>query len=196
MRKGRLEAFSDGVIAIVITVMVFDIKAPTDASWTGLAQVLPSIATYVMSFLYLGIYWNNHHHVFQVTERVNGTILWTNLHLLFWLSLLPFATNWMRATEFSSLPTTTYGMILLSAAIAYKLLQTSIIRFQGKDSCLAKAVGTDWKGKLSLLVYGIALIIAVFQPMAAVGIYAVVAVLWTIPDRRIEKLFQPDSPST
>ncbi|QDT60559.1 hypothetical protein SV7mr_30830 [Stieleria bergensis] len=190
MKKGRLEAFSDGVIAIVITVMVFDIKAPSDTSWTGLAEVLPSIATYVMSFLYLGIYWNNHHHMLQVTDRINGTILWTNLHLLFWLSLLPFGTNWMRASEFSPLPTATYGTILLFAAVAYKLLQTSIIRFQGADSRLANAVGTDWKGKLSLVVYGAAMVVAVYEPLAAVAIYAIVAVLWTIPDRRIEKLFE------
>ena len=190
MNKNRLEAFSDGVIAIIITIMVFDIKAPSDSSWVGLAEVVPSILTYVMSFLYLGIYWNNHHHMLQVTDRISGTVLWANMHLLFWLTLLPPSTSWMRTSNFAPLPTATYGVVLLFAAAAYRLLESSIINLQGENSRLKEAIGKNWKGNVSLGLYFSAVVLANFYPLAAVAMYSLIAVTWAVPDRRIERLFK------
>ncbi len=190
MNKNRLEAFSDGVIAIIITILVFDIKAPNDSSWVGLSDIVPAILTYILSFLYLGIYWNNHHHMLQVTDRVSGTVLWANLHLLFWLSLLPPATSWMRTSNFASLPTASYGVVLLFAGAAYLLLETSIIRVQGENSRLKKAIGASWKGTVSVGMYVAAIALAAFYPPAAVLLYLLTAVVWMVPDRRIEGLFK------
>ena len=186
MNRGRMEAFSDGVIAILITIMVFDIKPPAGADWDALISLVPILLTYLMSFLYLGTYWSNHHHMLQMTERVNGAILWANLHLLFWLSLLPFTTHWIRSSEFSSLPTAVYGVVLLFSALSYFILQHTIIRFQGQGSRLAAAVGTDFKGKLSLNAFLAGVGLAFLSTPLSLIIYASVALLWLVPDRRIE----------
>jgi uncharacterized membrane protein len=186
MGKGRLEAFSDGVIAIIITIMVLEMKVPHEANLAALRPLIPVLLSYALSFLYLGIYWNNHHHMLHVTRRVDGAILWANLHLLFWLSLLPFATAWMGENHFAHTPTTTYGVVLLLASIAYYILQTLIIRREGSDSVLAQAVGRDWKGKASPVLYGIAIIASLFSEWIAQALYVVVAVLWLVPDSRIE----------
>lgn len=187
MSKSRLEAFSDGVIAILITIMVFEIKAPDGADLAALMTVVPSLLTFLLSFLYLGIYWNNHHHMLQLTNRINGAVLWANLHLLFWLSLLPFVTGWLNRSEFSRLPVALYGMVLLFAAIAYFILQSTIIRAEGRDSRLKVAVGSDLKGKTSLAAYIVGLLIAWQLPTASIVIYSVVALMWFIPDKRIER---------
>lgn len=186
MGKGRMEAFSDGVIAILITIMVFDLKAPSGSDFASLIAVVPATLTYLLSFLYLGIYWNNHHHMWQLASRVNGRILWANLHLLFWLSLVPFATSWMRASQFASLPVAVYGGILLLSALAWSLLQATIIANQGKDSTLRDAVGSDWKGKGSLLLYLVAVGLAFVLPWVSICIYGIVALMWLIPDTRFE----------
>ncbi len=183
MTTGRMEAFSDGVIAILITIMVLDLKVPQEGvSWESLRPLLPTLVTYVLSYFYLGIYWNNHHHMLQSTERVNGRILWANLHLLFWLSLIPFATGWMGVSHFSPLPTALYGIILLCAAIGYWILQAAIIGDQGPASKLRDAVGMDVKGKGSIAAYLLSVAIAFYYPMAAVLIFALVAAIWIIPD--------------
>ncbi|HEX8088827.1 MAG TPA: TMEM175 family protein [Blastocatellia bacterium] len=186
MDTSRLEAFSDGVIAILITIMVLELKIPRGADLQALHPLLPIFLTYVLSFVFLGIYWNNHHHMLRVTEKINGKILWANLHLLFWLSLVPFVTGWMGENHFASLPTAVYGVVLLMAAIAYTILQTVIIAQEGADSVLAKAVGKDNKGKLSMVLYAAAIPSAFIHQWISDAIYIFVALVWLIPDRRIE----------
>ncbi len=187
MQKNRMEAFSDGVLAIIITIMVLEMKVPHSNELAALKPVLPIFLSYVLSFVYVGIYWNNHHHLLNATHHVSGGILWANLHLLFWLSLFPFCTGWMGENHLTSTPTATYGFVLLMAACAYWLLQRAIIRQQGRESLLAKAIGTDWKGKVSPALYLAASPLAFVSPWLANGIYVVVAVLWFVPDRRIER---------
>ncbi len=186
MGKGRLEAFSDGVIAIIITIMVLEMKVPHGESFAVLRPLLPVFLSYVLSFLYVGIYWNNHHHMLHVTTHVTGSILWANLNLLFWLSLFPFATGWMGENHFALPPSAVYGFVLLMAGIAYFILQQAIIASQGPSSVLRKAIGSDWKGKLSPLLYVAGIVSSLFSAWAAQAIYVFVAVLWLIPDRRIE----------
>ena len=188
MRTGRLEAFSDGVIAIVITVMVLELKAPSGVDFASLRPMIPMLLAYVLSFVYLGIYWSNHHHMLQATETVTGGILWANLHLLFWLSLVPVTTEWLDSSHAAPVPTAVYGMVLLMAAIAYWLLQQCIIAMQGSASLLREAVRTDWKGKASPLLYLLAIVSALRSPSVSLGIYALVALMWLVPDRRIEKV--------
>jgi uncharacterized membrane protein len=187
MSKGRLEAFSDGVIAILITIMVLELKVPHDSGeWQALRPLIPEFLTYVLSFVFLGIYWNNHHHMLHMTSRINGKILWANLHLLFWLSLVPWATGWMGENHFASLPTALYGVVLLAAGVAFLILQNTIIADQGPDSRLRAAVGGDVKGKLSALLYATAIPLAFYQRWAAGAIYVAVALIWLVPDPRIE----------
>jgi len=186
MSKTRVEAFSDGVIAILITIMVLELKIPHGDSIRALAPIVPAFLTYVLSYVYLGIYWNNHHHMFHATTRINGKILWANLHLLFWLSLVPFVTGWMGENHFAATPTAVYGGVLLAAAIAYFLLQSVIIADQGRDSKLAAAVGQDLKGKISPILYAVAIPLAFVREWAADAIYVAVALMWLVPDRRIE----------
>jgi uncharacterized membrane protein len=190
MGKARLEAFSDGVIAILITIMVLELKVPHGEDFAALAPMLPVFLCYVLSFVYLGIYWNNHHHMLHTCNRVTGPILWANLHLLFWLSLIPFATGWMGENHFASAPTALYGVVLLMAAIAYWTLQQLIIASQGSDSLLRRAVGSDWKGKASPLLYLLAIIAAFWSQRIAQGLYVLVALIWLVPDRRIERVLQ------
>lgn len=185
--KNRLEAFSDAVIAIIMTIMVLEIKVQHGSKLAALQVLVPVFLTYVLSFIYLAIYWNNHHHMLHVAEKVNGKILWANMHLLFWLSLLPFVTGWMGENHFTPVPTMLYGIVLLLAAIAYFILQQTIIASQGKNSVLAKALGKDLKGKSSPLLYLLGIIIAPFVPWAAVVIYTIVALMWLVPDSRIER---------
>jgi len=187
MKTTRLEAFSDGVLAIIITIMVLELKVPHAIELAALKPVLPVLLSYVLSFIYLGIYWNNHHHLFQATEQVSGGILWANLHLLFWLSLFPFTTAWMGENHLATIPTAIYGFVLLMAAIAYYVLERAIIAKEGRDSLLAQAIGRDWKGKLSPVLYFAAIPLAFASPWIAGGIYVFVALLWLIPDRRIER---------
>lgn len=188
MGKGRLEAFSDGVIAIIITIMVLELKVPHDASIAALAPLIPVFLSYVLSFVYVGIYWNNHHHMLHVSKNVTGSILWANLHLLFWLSLFPFATGWMGENHFAAAPSAFYGVVLLMAAVAYWILQQLIIASQGHDSLLKRAVGSDWKGKLSPLIYAIAIPTAFWSQALSQGLYVLVALIWLVPDRRIENI--------
>ena len=193
MGKNRLEAFSDGVLAIIITIMVLELGAPHGDSISDLLPLLPTFLSYVLSFLYVGIYWNNHHHLLHTVHPVTGSILWANLNLLFWLSLFPFATAWMGETRFAPWPALTYGVVLLMAAIAYEILQARIVATEGKQSALAQAVGQDWKGKASLTCYLVAIGTALFWPWLAHILYVVVALLWLIPDRRIERVLRaPD----
>ena len=187
MKTTRLEAFSDGVLAIIITIMVLELKVPHAVELAALQPVLPVLLSYVLSFIYLGIYWNNHHHLFQATEEVSGGILWANLHLLFWLSLFPFTTAWMGENHLAAIPTAIYGFVLLMAAIAYYVLQRTIIAKEGRESLLAQAVGRDWKGKLSPLLYLAAIPLAFVSPWIAGGLYVFAALLWLIPDPRIER---------
>ena len=186
MNTARLEAFSDGVIAILITIMVLELRVPHGADWESLRPLIPIFLNYVLSFIYLGIYWSNHHHMLQATDRINGKILWANLHLLFWLSLVPFVTGWMGENHFAPLPTAVYGAVLLLAAIAYTILQSMIVAQQGTESKLGAAVGKDKKGKLSMLLYAAAIPLAFINQWVADGIYVFVALTWLIPDRRIE----------
>jgi uncharacterized membrane protein len=188
MGKGRLEAFSDGVLAIIITIMVLELKVPHDASPGALVPLIPVFLSYVLSFVYVGIYWNNHHHMLHATHRVTGRILWANLHLLFWLSLFPFASGWMGENHFASRPAALYGIVLLMAAIAYWILQQAIIAAEGAGSILKGAVGSDWKGKLSPFFYVTAIFSTFRAPWLAEAIYVAVALLWLIPDRRIERV--------
>jgi len=188
MEKNRLEAFSDGVLAIIITIMVLELKVPSGSDIAVLKPLLPVFLTYALSFIYLGIYWNNHHHLLKAAGRVNGAMMWANLHLLFWLSLFPFVTGWMGENHFTTVPTAVYGTVLLLAAIAYYILQSVIIAGQGCDSKLAAAIGRDFKGKLSPILYAIAVAAALFRPWISCGLYVLVALLWLIPDRRIERL--------
>jgi len=187
--KSRLEAFSDGVIAILITILVLELKVPHSPAFSALVPLVPVFLAYVMSFIYLGIYWNNHHHMLHVTTHIDGRILWANLHLLFWLSLIPFVTGWMGENHFAAVPTAVYGVILLCAALAYTLLQAAIIAKQGPGSKLAAAVGNDLKGKISVVLYAAAIGLAFVQELIADAIYALVALMWLIPDRRIELRF-------
>src|SRR6476620_1040103 len=187
MDKGRLEAFSDGVIAIIITIMVLEMKVPHGDRLQDLAPLLPVFLSYVLSFLYVGIYWNHHHHILHACTAVTGGTLWANLHLLFWLSLFPFATGWMGQNHFAAAPTALYGLVLLMAAIAYYVLEQTIIRAQGPDSMLKQAVGRDWKGVVSLVLYLVAIVVALGSPRIADAVFVAVALLWLIPDRRIEK---------
>src|SRR5579859_1665314 len=188
MPKGRLEAFSDGVIAIIITIMVLEMRVPRGEGVQALRPLLPIFLSYVLSFAYVGIYWNNHHHMLQASRRVTGAMLWANLHLLFWLSLFPFATGWMGENHFAMAPTVLYGLVLLMAAIAYYLLQQTIIRAQGEDSILKKAIGRDWKGKLSPILYLVAIVATLRSPWISQAVYAAAALIWLIPDRRIESV--------
>jgi uncharacterized membrane protein len=185
MGKGRLEAFSDGVLAIIITIMVLEMKVPHGENLEALLPLLPVFLSYVLSFVYLGIYWNNHHHMLHTCQKVTGAMLWANLHLLFWLSLFPFATGWMGENHFAAAPMALYGVVLFMAAIAYLLLQHTIISSQGRDSLLKAAVGKDWKGRLSPLLYAIAIAVSFLSPWIAGGIYVIVALMWLVPDRRI-----------
>jgi uncharacterized membrane protein len=187
MSKSRLEAFSDGVIAILITILVLEMRAPHGATFAALVPLAPIFLSYVLSFAYLAIYWNNHHHMLHTVHRVTGSILWANLHLLFWLSLFPFVTAWMGENHFAALPTALYGGVLFLAAISYFLLQQRIIASQGAESILRSAVGGDWKGKVSPILYLVAIGVAFLSPWASQGIYVAVALLWIIPDRRIER---------
>jgi len=189
MTKGRLEAFSDGVMAVIITIMVLELKVPHEGDLAALRPLLPTFLTYLLSFVFMGIYWTNHHHLLHATERVTGGVLWANLHLLFWLSLTPFVTGWMGENHFEAVPTALYGAVLMCAGIAYYLLQTTIIRAQGPHSTLANAVGADLKGKLSPVIYAIAIPIAFVNQNISDALYVFVALLWLIPDRRIESQF-------
>jgi uncharacterized membrane protein len=186
MKKSRLEAFSDGVIAIIITIMVLELKIPHGADWAALRPIVPVFLAYVLSFVYLGIYWNNHHHMLYVTEQINGKILWANMHLLFWLSLVPFVTGWMGENHFAPLPTAVYGAVMLASSIAYYVLQNMIMAQQGTNSRLRAAVGKDLKGKLSPLLYAAAILLAFVNQWVSDGLYVLVALIWLIPDRRIE----------
>jgi uncharacterized membrane protein len=187
MTKGRMEAFSDGVFAVIITIMVLEMKAPNGASLSALQPVLPDFLTYILSFVFVGIYWNNHHHLMQAAQHVSGGILWANLHLLFWLSLVPFVTAWMGQTDFAAWPAALYGMVMLFAGTAYFILTRSLIAHHGKDSTLAASIGDDRKGKMSLAVYAVAIPLAFVHPWIACACYVGVAIMWLIPDPRIEK---------
>ncbi len=186
MGKGRLEAFSDGVIAIIITIMVLDLKVPHEGGWRALGPLIPVFLSYVLSFVFLGIYWSNHHHLFQAVQRVDGRILWANLHLLFWLSLTPFVTGWM-GENFGPWPVAAYGVVLMLAAVAYYILARALISHHGKSSAIAIALGSDFKGKVSIVIYAVAIPLAFWNAWAACALYVLVAIIWLIPDRRIEK---------
>ena len=188
MTKGRIEAFSDGVIAIIITIMVLELKVPHGATLADLQPVIPVALSYVMSFVYVGIYWNNHHHLFAATHKIDGSVMWANNHLLFWLSLTPFTTAWMGENHFESTPSALYGVNLLMAAIAYYILLRRILRIEGSDSMLAKAVGRDRKGKISPILYTLAIPLAYVSPWISGAIYATVALIWLVPDSRIERV--------
>ena len=191
MSTGRMEAFSDGVIAILITIMVLELPVPRGTEWADLRRTWPVLLSYVLSFVYLGIYWSNHHHMLQATGRVSGLILWANLHLLFWLSLVPFTTAWLGENHFAATPAAAYGIVLLASAIAYFALQTAIVRDQGEESLVAHAVGRDFKGKLSPFAYVAGIALSFVNQWLAVAIYAAMAVVWLVPDRRIERTVAP-----
>ncbi|MFA6960007.1 MAG: TMEM175 family protein [Opitutaceae bacterium] len=186
MHKGRLEAFSDGVLAIIITIMVLELKVPHEPTLHAIIDLLPVFLSYVLSFIYLGIYWNNHHHLFQAVAHVKGGVLWANLHLLFWLSLLPFVTGWMGENHFDPIPVAFYGAVLLLSAFAYYLLVRSLLACHAADSTLAKAIGSDIKGKISVGIYAAGIALACWQPWIAIALYSTVAVIWLVPDRSIE----------
>ncbi|MGH8283980.1 MAG: TMEM175 family protein [Gammaproteobacteria bacterium] len=188
MGKGRLEAFSDGVLAVIITIMVLEMRVPQGTGIAALAPVLPVFLVYVLSFVNIGIYWNNHHHMLHAVERINGQAMWANLHLLFWLSLVPFITGWMGENHFAALPTALYGVVLLMAAIAYTLLQSALVAVNGKSAALAAAVGHDLKGKLSIACYALAIALAFVNQWISDALYVLVAVMWVVPDRRIAKV--------
>ena len=190
MNKNRLEAFSDGVIAIIITIMVLELKVPHGTDWAAIRPLLPALGTYVISFVFLGIYWNNHHHLLHTADRVNGAVLWANLHLLFWLSLVPFVTGWTGENHFASIPTFAYGVVFVMAGLAYQLLERAIIHLHGPDSKLRRAIGDDLKGKLSLAAYLAALPLAFYDPRISWAIFVVVALVWVLPDVRIEREFR------
>jgi uncharacterized membrane protein len=186
MTKDRLEAFSDGVFSVLITIMVLELKVPRGADWAALSPLLSGFLTYILSFVFLGIYWNNHHHMLQATERINGMILWANLHLLFWLSLVPFVTGWMGENHFAALPTSVYGGVMFMSAIAFTILANRIVAQEGPESALAQAFGRDRKSKVSLMLYAIAIPIAFLHQAIADALYVSVALIWLVPDRRIE----------
>jgi uncharacterized membrane protein len=194
MGKNRLEAFSDGVLAIIITIMVLELKVPHGETFDALLPLVPTFLSYVLSFVYLGIYWNNHHHMLHAATRVTGLVLWANLHLLFWLSLFPFATGWMGENHFAPMPSALYGMVLLMAAIAYWVLEQAIIASEGSSSFLRRAVGRDWKGKLSPVLYAVAIVSTFLAPWVAQAIYVFVAILWLVPDPRIERALDRGEP--
>jgi uncharacterized membrane protein len=194
MPKNRLEAFSDGVLAIIITIMVLEMKVPHEVELAALKSIWPIFLSYLLSFTYIGIYWNNHHHLLHTVTKVSGGILWANLHLLFWLSLFPFTTGWMGENHFSPTPTAFYGVVLLMAAVAYFILQRAIIARHGQDSLLAAAIGPDWKGKLSPVLYFSAIPLSFVNPWIANGIYILVALVWLVPDRRIERILESREP--
>jgi uncharacterized membrane protein len=187
MTKVRLEAFSDGVIAILITIMVLELHIPHEVTWSALGPLVPIFLTYVLSFVFLGIYWNNHHHMLHAADRINGAVLWANLHLLFWLSLIPFVTGWMGQNHFEPIPSAAYGVVMLLAATAYYILAHALVAAQGPDSRLARAIGRDRKGKLSVVLWAIGIGLAFVNPWLAVAVYVGVAMMWLVPDRRIEK---------
>jgi uncharacterized membrane protein len=193
MNKGRLEAFSDGVLAIIITIMVLELKVPHGAGFDDLRPLIPKFLSYVLSFVYVGIYWNNHHHLLHTVKNVSGGILWANLHLLFWLSLIPFATAWVGENHFAHLPMALYGVVLLLAAIAYTILQVQIVKKHGADSLLSTAIGKDVKGKLSLILYSIAVPSAFISQWIAGAIYVFVALMWLVPDKRIERKIKTEN---
>ncbi len=186
MKTQRLEAFSDGVLAIILTIMVLELKIPHEDTWADIKPLVPILLSYILSFVYIGIYWNNHHHMLHVTTRTTGAMLWANLHLLFWLSLIPFTTGWMGENHFAAIPTAAYGFVMLGSGVAYWILQRTIIRSQGSNSALAKLIGRDLKGKLSPLLYTLAIAGAFIHPAIAGFLYVVVAAIWLLPDRRIE----------
>ncbi|MFM0049868.1 TMEM175 family protein [Caballeronia grimmiae] len=188
MGKTRLEAFSDGVIAIIITIMVLELKVPHGDDFSALAPLVPVLAAYVLSFIYVGIYWSNHHHLLHAIKRVNGSVLWANLHLLFWLSLFPFTTNWMGENHLTAVPTACYGLVLFMTAVAYYILTRALISMHGENSALERALGADRKGKISVLLYLVAIAVSFLQPWLAAAIYALVAAGWLVPDRRIERM--------
>jgi len=194
MGKGRLEAFSDGVLAIIITIMVLELKVPHETELNSLQPLLPVFISYLLSFIYLGIYWNNHHHMLHAVQRVNGRVLWANMHLLFWLSLVPFATAWMGKNHFSQWPVILYGFILLMAGVAYYILSQTLIRMHGSNIALATAIGSDRKGKLSLLIYVLAIIVSFVHTWISMALYVYVAMIWFIPDRRIERKLENEEP--
>lgn len=187
MNKNRLEAFSDGVLAIIITIMVLELKVPHDATLVGLKPLFPVFLSYILSFIYLGIYWNNHHHLLHSIKKVSGTVLWANLHLLFWLSLIPFVTGWMGENHFAQAPVALYGVVLLMAAISYWILSIVLIKHHGKESLLAKAIGKDFKGKISIFIYIISIVAAFYNQWISEVLFALVAFMWLIPDTRIER---------
>lgn len=187
MHKSRLEAFSDGVFAIIITIMVLELKAPQGATWSDLVPLLPVFLSYLLSFIYVGIYWNNHHHLFQIVEKVNGATLWANMHLLFWLSMIPFVTAWVDENHLESVPAALYGFVLLMCGLAYEILSRILLKHHGNQSDLARAISNDRKEKMSIALYISGIALAFYLPRAALVIYIAVAVLWLIPDRRVEK---------
>lgn len=187
MNKGRLEAFSDGVIAIIITIMVLELKVPHEADLAALRPLIPVFLSYVLSFIYLGIYWNNHHHMLQAVRQVNGNILWANMHLLFWLSLIPFVTAWTGESLFATVPVAIYGVVLLMSGLAYYILSRVLVSYHGKESTLAIAIGRDFKGKISVVIYAVAVLLSLVNSWLAFLLYVSVAIMWLIPDRRIEK---------
>jgi uncharacterized membrane protein len=187
MSKGRLEAFSDGVLAIIITIMVLELKVPHGSDWADVTPLFPVFMSYLLSFVYIGIYWNNHHHMLHAASKVSGGVLWANLHLLFWLSLVPFVTGWMGENHFAALPVALYGVVLLMAGCAYYILAQALAAHHGKDSKLARALGKDFKGVTSLVIYAVAVGVAWLSPAVAGSLYVVVALMWLIPDRRMEK---------
>jgi len=195
MDKNRLEAFSDGVLAIIITIMVLGLSVPQGSDIAVLKPLLPVFLTYVLSFIYLGIYWNNHHHLLKAAHKVNATMMWANLHLLFWLSLFPFVTGWMGENHFTTAPTALYGAVMLMAAIAYYILQSTIVVQQGRDSKLAKSIGRDFKGRVSTVLYATAIAAAFFRPWISCGLYTFVALMWLVPDRRIARVVDEPGPS-
>jgi uncharacterized membrane protein len=190
MSKGRLEAFSDGVLAIIITIMVLELHVPEGAGWAALAGLAPTFLSYVLSFVYLGIYWNNHHHLLQAAKRVNGTVLWTNLHLLFWLSLVPFVTGWMGENNFEPLPVAAYGFVMWISGFAYYILARALVTLHGKDSVIGTALGNRFKEITSLVAYGLAIPLAFVRPGLSLAIYVIVALIWFIPDSRVEKVLR------
>jgi uncharacterized membrane protein len=192
MGKTRLEAFSDGVLAVIITILVLELKVPHSSEFGALVELLPAFLSYVLSFIFIGIYWNNHHHMFHTVTHVNGAMLWANTHLLFWLSLVPFTAAWMGENHYEAVPVAAYGVVMLMAGLAYPILQTVIIRTQGQGSPLAKAVGKDWKGKASAAIIIIGIALAFVHPWLACAAYATVAATWLIPDRRIERTLEED----
>jgi uncharacterized membrane protein len=192
MTKGRLEAFSDGVLAVIITIMVLELAAPHEPSWEALSRLAPVLTSYVLSYVFIGIYWSNHHHLIQIAEHVDGRVLWANLHLLFWLSLVPFATAWMGETHFSSTPVAIYGTVLLMAGIAYFILTRALLRLHDRASRLAAALGNDFKGKISVVYYLIGVGLSFWRPAFSCAIYVMVAVMWLVPDRRIERTLRMD----